>query len=299
MTGIRHLYYQRIYIRVARMLGVMLPATGRPLSGDELEALRMEITDALASGDYSPRDNDSPFFTGALWGWNFGFGFAQSGHRLHASHQMIHQQNAMIPESIVDSDGDLYPCFSCGDLVADFIQEYKTVHGTDFFAAFIKAVENNQRTDMNPDGPNALIVWENEKVMLFAPKAQVSEWELMLMTKAPCPHVLCADTATRNALDTGIRIALQTLEILGAQMVTSVEFQVSLTVRSPTSTLCIRLSRVFPMPRYLFRSPDALYHRMLSRGLCFCLPKGAIILSRQSMKTFQLLPFLLWAESGS
>jgi hypothetical protein len=224
MAGIRHLYYQRIYIRVARMLDLALPATGRSLSIDELEDLRTEITEALASGDHSPLDNDSPFFTGALWGWNFGFGFAQSGHRLHASHQMIHQQNAMIPESIFDSDGNLYPCFSCGDLVADFIRDYKAAYNTDFFTAFIKAIKNNHRTDTNPDGPNDLVVWENDKVMLFAPKAQVSEWELMLMTKAPCPHVLSADTATRNALDTGIRIAVQTLETLGAQMVTSVEF---------------------------------------------------------------------------
>ena len=108
--------------------------------------------------------------------------------------------------------------------MADFVRDYKTAHNTDFFTAFIKAIENNQRTDMNPDRPNDLKVWENEKAMLFVPKAQVSEWELMLMTKAPCPHVLAADTATRNALDTGIRIAVQTLETLGAQMVTSVEF---------------------------------------------------------------------------
>ncbi|WP_035236037.1 hypothetical protein [Desulfobacter vibrioformis] len=224
MAGIRHLYYQRIYVRAARMLGIKLPATGRSLSTDELEALRMEIMETMAPGGHNPLDSDPPFFTGALWGWNFGFGFAQSGHRLHASHQMIHQQNAMIPERILDSDGNPYPCFACGDLVADFIRDYKAAHNTDFFKDFIKAIENNQRTDMNPDGPSALIVWENEKVMLFAPKAQVSEWELMLMTKAPCPHVLSADTATRNALDTGIRMAVQTLETLGAQMVTSVEF---------------------------------------------------------------------------
>lgn len=224
MAGIRHLYYQRIYVRVARMLGLTLPATGRSLSCGELEALRMEISDALASGASSTLDKDSPFFTGALWGWNFGFGFAQSGHRLHASHQMIHQQNAMVPERVPDNDGNPYPCFACGDLVADFIQDYNAAHHTDFFTAFIKAIENNRRTDMNPDGPNDLKVWENDRVMLFAPKAQVSEWELMLMTKAPCPHLLCADTATRDALDTGIRIAIQVLETLGAQMVTSAEF---------------------------------------------------------------------------
>ena len=224
MAGIRHLYYQRIYVRAARMLGVTVPDDGRSLSEAELEALRLNITAALASGNHSPQDEDSPFFTGALWGWNFGFGFAQSGHRLHASHQMIHQQNAMIPQNITDNDGNPYTCFACGDLVTDFIQDYKAAHNTDFFTAFIQAIENNQRTDMNPDGPNDLVVWENDKVILFAPKAQVSEWELMLMTKAPCPHVLAADTQTREALDTGIRIAIQTLETLGAQMVTSVEF---------------------------------------------------------------------------
>jgi hypothetical protein len=224
MTGIRHLYYQRIYVRVARMLGVTVPATGRSLSAAELELLRVGIIKAMASDDHDSLDGDSPFLTGALWGWNFGFGFAQSGHRLHASHQMIHQQNAMIPENISDNDGNSYPCFACGDLVTDFIRDYKAAHNTDFFTAFIQAIKNNQRTDMNPDGPHDLVVWENDKVMLFAPKAQVSEWELMLMTKAPCPHVLAADTDTRDALDTGIRIAIQTLETLGAQMVTSVEF---------------------------------------------------------------------------
>jgi len=224
MTGIRHLYYQRIYVRMARMLGLTVPTTGRSLSATELERLRIDITKAMASGDRSRLDENSPFFTGALWGWNFGFGFAQSGHRLHASHQMIHQQNAMIPENISDNGGTLYDCFACGDLVTDFIQDYKAAHNIDFFTAFIQAIKNNQRTDMNPDGPKDLVVWENDKVMLFAPKAQVSEWELMLMTKAPCPHVLAADTETREALDTGIRIAIQTLETLGAQMVTSVEF---------------------------------------------------------------------------
>nr|WP_321403118.1 hypothetical protein [uncultured Desulfobacter sp.] len=224
MAGIRHLYYQRIYARVARMLGVTVPATDRSLSAAELEQLRIDITEAMALGEHGLLDEESPFFTGTLWGWNFGFGFAQSGHRLHASHQMIHQQNAMIPENISDNDGNPYACFACGDLVTDFIQDYKAAHNTDFFTAFLQAIETNQRTDMNPDGPDDLVVWENDKVMLFAPKAQVSEWELMLMTKAPCPHVLAADTQTREALDTGIRIAIQTLETLGAQMVTSVEF---------------------------------------------------------------------------
>ena len=223
MAGIRHLYYQRIYTRTARMLKIPLPARGRALTVEELEALRHAVTKALADGA-SKNGNQDLHFNAALWGWNFGFGFAQSGHRLHASHQMIHQQNAMIPVAIQDNSGNDYTCFSCGDLITDFINAYKNAHGKTFFKAFIKAVKNNQRTDLNPKGPASLVVWENNEVMLFAPKAQVSEWELMLITKGPCPHILAADTATRTALDTGIRIAVQTLEALGANLITNVEF---------------------------------------------------------------------------
>ena len=177
MTGIRHLYYQRIYTRTARMLKIPLPAQGRALTVEELEALRRSVIKALSEGA-SKNGNQDLHFNAALWGWNFGFGFAQSGHRLHASHQMIHQQNAMIPAAIQDNSGNDYTCFSCGDLITDFINAYKNAHGKDFFNTFIKAVKNNQRTDLNPEGPASLVVWENNEVMLFAPKAQVSEWEL-------------------------------------------------------------------------------------------------------------------------
>ena len=219
ISGIRHLYYQRIYVRLAQELGLKLPATQRPFTPRELEALRLSVAKAVES-----EKTDALFFNSSLWGWNYGFGFAQSGDRLHASHQMIHQQNAMVPEKISDDQGNPYHCFSCGDLVTDFIQDYKATYDQEFFPAYIRAIQSNQRTDMNDQGPDSLIVWEDEQVMLFVPKAQVSEWELQLMTKTVCPHILAADTPTRHSLDRAMLIALQTLDTLGAKMVTSIEF---------------------------------------------------------------------------
>jgi len=219
MAGIRHLYYQRIYVRTAEQLGIDLPAKNRPLSPEELETLRREVCTALdkkTSGDL--------FLNATLWGWNYGFGFAQSGHRLHASHQMIHQQNAMVPKAVTDNSDTPYDCFSCGDLVTDFIREFKATHGKDFFPAYIRAIRTNERTDGIKDLPASLVVYEDENVVLFAPKAQISEWELQLMTKSPCAHILDADTATRTSLDQAMLSGVQALETLGAQMVTSVEF---------------------------------------------------------------------------
>ncbi len=223
MRGIRHLYYQRIYVRVADQLGVPLPARSRALSQAELETLRKDISTQIKSGKADSL-SDTLCFDGTLWGWNFGFGFAQSGHRLHASHQMIHQQNAMIPKAVTDREGDPFDCFSCGDLISDFIQEYQAVHNSSFFTDYLAAIDKNQRTDQNPDGPASLIVYEDDYVILFAPKAQISEWELQLMTKKPYAHILAADTPTREGLDLAMLKAVQVLETLGAQMVTSIEF---------------------------------------------------------------------------
>ncbi len=130
----------------------------------------------------------------------------------------------MVPGTVPDREGNPYDCFSCGDLVTDFIREFKRVHNTDFFAAYIRAIQTNERTDGKSEGPSSLIVYEDDQVILFAPKAQVSEWELTLTTKKTCAHILDADTKTRTSLDRAMLTAVQTLETLGAQMVTSVEF---------------------------------------------------------------------------
>ncbi len=218
MTGLRHLYYQRVYVRVAGQLGIALPAQKKCLGTDELEALRRSILQALKS-DTQP----TLAFNRSLWGWNFGFGFAQSGHRLHASHQMIHQQNSMVPRKITDNKGEDYDCFSCGDLVADFITKFQCATGKNFFKAYLAAIRNNERTDGKPKGSASLIVHEDPRVILFVPKAQTSEWELSLMTKKQSSNILEADTALRASLDHAMLIAIQTLETLGAQMVTAIE----------------------------------------------------------------------------
>ena len=218
MTGLRHIYYQRVYIRVAGQLGIPVSHPDQCLSPKSLEELRRSICQALESftGKQLP-------FTSTLWGWNFGFGFAQSGHRLHASHQMIHQQNAMVPGQITDNQGDAYECFSCGDLVTDFITAFKESTGKNFFDAYLGAIQNNERTDGKSIGNSSLIIHEDEHVVLFAPKAQVSEWEIQLMTKKDCSHILEADIHLRQALDQSMLKAIQVLERLGAQMVTAIE----------------------------------------------------------------------------
>ena len=218
IQGLRHLYYQRVFIRVARQLKLPVPAYDGGLSESELETLRQRITQALDSGRGQELD-----FNGALWGWNFGFGFAQSGHRLHASHQMIHQQNALIPRQVYDSNRHPMPAFACGDLVADFIRAYAAAHDKPFFDAYIQAIRCNRRMDGSSRGEDSLIIHEDDHVMLFVPKAQVSEWELQVMTRKPVPHVLSADTAVRNSLDCGILRAMKVLEKLGADMITSIE----------------------------------------------------------------------------
>lgn len=219
IRGLRHLYYQRVYTRLARQLGIRIPQKRTCMPEQTLEDLRLSVMALLDSGRGPVLD-----FNGALWGWNFGFGFAQSGHRLHASHQMIHQQNALVPRQVDDPAHGPLPSFSCGDLVSDFVKNYETAHGKKFFDAYFDAIRKNCRTDGSSKGENSLIIHEDDHILLFVPKAQVSEWEMQLVTKDCTPHVLAADTPTRKALDLGMLKAVRVLEKLGADMVTGIEF---------------------------------------------------------------------------
>ena len=223
MTGIRHLYYQRAYVRMAQTLNIVCPDKRKTLSQAQLEALRTQLIEKLNTPD-KPSDELSPIFDATLWGWNFGFGYAQSGHRLHASHQMIHQQNAMIPKHIPTTSGKQVDSFACGDLIYDFINQYKNIHGKDFFDCFLTAITNNIRTDGNKSAPASLIVAEDEDTILFVPKAQVCEFELQLMPKTACGNIFEADTDMRISLDKAILTAVKTLESLGAKLVTSIEY---------------------------------------------------------------------------
>ena len=219
MKGIRHLYYQRTFVRLAAELGIFCPDKRQCLTESELEDLRNKIKTKLKQ-----TPGPSMEFNNTLWGWNFGFGYAQSGHRLHASHQMIHQQNAMVPKNVPTCTGQKMTSFSCGDLIDDFIKGYRKITGEKFFKNYLSAIKNNTRTDGKTTGESSLILMEDDHTILFVPKAQICEWELQLMSKTGCGNIIEADFNMRQSLDRAILVAVKTLESLGAQLVTSIEF---------------------------------------------------------------------------
>lgn len=224
MRGMRHLYYQRTYIRLARMLGIPIPARRESLDTEELEGLHREIRDVLARNDTVQIQ-----FNSTLWGWNYGFDYAPSKYRLNASHQQIHQQYALIPARIplagsADDPGSELSAFACGDMVAEFIDAYRRETGRSFFQCYLKAIRGNRRVDGDVNADDSLIIFENDHVMVFVPKAQTSQWEIQVMPLAPVGNIIEADTATRNALDGAFLVALGILEKMGVRMVTAIEY---------------------------------------------------------------------------
>jgi hypothetical protein len=217
MSGLRHLYYQRTYHRLAEDLGVKPLPRRRALAPEELETLRLEICRRLGTGQRSR-------WTATLWGWNYGFDFAPTSYRLHASHQQIHQQYALLPGEISAAGGQTLPGYGCGDPVTAFCADYRRETGRDFFAALLCAIATNTRTDGQGHGPSSLVLFEDEQVLLFVPKAQTSQWELQLMAKEPVGNIIEADRRMRRALDHGLFLAMRTLHTLGAKMVTVIEF---------------------------------------------------------------------------
>jgi len=225
VSGMRHLYYQRTYVRVAQDLGLKLPSDRGPLSPETLEALRCGIRDTLRRGDAPARLT----FVCTLWGWNFGFDFSPSRYRLHASHQQIHQQYALVPAAVSTHSGnqpaaDSLEAYCCGDLIRDFAQQYRQSSGRPFFETYIAAIHTNRRMDDRSERENSLVVYEDERVMVFVPKAQTSQWELQLMTLAPVGNILETDSRTRASLDRAILITMKILTALGARMVTVIEY---------------------------------------------------------------------------
>ena len=217
MSALRHLYYQRTYLRLSEELGIAPLPHRRPLEDKELEHLRLEVQERFRAGEGSR-------FTASLWGWNYGFDFAPSSYRLHASHQQIHQQFALLPGEITSPEGHPLPAYGCGDLVADFCADYRRETGRDFFDAHLRAIAANTRTDGKTEGPASLVIHEDEQVILFVPKAQTSQWELQLLAKIPVGNIVEADRRMRAALDRGLFLAMKTLDGLGVKMVTSIEF---------------------------------------------------------------------------
>jgi hypothetical protein len=219
VAAMRHLYYQRTYERTARLLQLPVGVRRRELSAEELEALRRQILTALAKPSKAPLA-----FNATLWGWNYGFAYAPNGYRLHASHQQIHQQYALIPATVAAPEGGSLPSYACGDQIQEFIQAYKRQTGRPFFDCYLAAIAANQRMDGSPYRPANLVVHQDEHVVLFAPKAQTSQWELQLMTRGPVGNILEADVAVRASLDQALLKAMQILTGLGAAMITVIEF---------------------------------------------------------------------------
>lgn len=215
--GLRHLYYQRTYVRLARDLGLDIPAVRRAIPGLELERLRTAIVRAARKGARLP-------FTATLWGWNYGFGYAASGYRLHASHQQIHQQFALVPQSVPEPGGAEHPAFACGDMIDAFIRTYQQVTGIDFFDAYAKAIHSNRRMDDRSHGPQDLIVYSDDHVLLFVPKAQTSQWELQLMPQQAVGNIIETDEPVRRSLDHALLIAMRILRSMGADMITIFEY---------------------------------------------------------------------------
>ncbi|SLM31639.1 conserved hypothetical protein [Desulfamplus magnetovallimortis] len=262
ISGMRHLYYQRTYIRLAEELNIQdalsasdIQGRYKQISQEALENLRCKILVQLEKNIQSDTHENNRFgespeygihpeekkelrkkeltFNSSLWGWNFGFGYAQSGYRLHASHQQIHQQYAMVPSNVQkmnlhkrdhNHQETLFPSYSCGDLVSDFVRRFREINGKNFFECYLKAIRSNQRTDGKSSLPSELAIHEDEKVILFVPKAQTSQWELQLMPVIPCGNILEADTSMRYAIDRAILMAVQLLEKMGARMVTTIEY---------------------------------------------------------------------------
>ncbi len=185
-----------------------------------MEALRRQIINRLTSSDRT----DALPFTSTLWGWNFGFDYAPSKYRLHASHQQIHQQYALLPRTVASGSETEISTYAYGDLIKDFITEYLRQTGRKFFKTYIEAIRSNERIDGDQEKESSLIIYENERAMVFVPKAQTSQWELQIMPLQPVGNILEADAASRNCIDEAMLVAFRVLESMGARMITGIEF---------------------------------------------------------------------------
>ena len=219
ITGMRHLYYQRTYVRTAAQLGIAPAVNRKRLSVLEMEGLRSRIQDAL----FSEKKRSALEFNCTLWGWNFGFDYTPSKYRLHASHQQVHQQFALIPAVISATCGKIIP-FNYGDLISAFVFDYRKETGKNFFDCYIEAIRTNRRMDCDKSGERrSLVVYEDSHVMLFVPKAQTSQWELNIMTKDNIGNILEADTDARKAIDRAMLVSVKVLSAMGARMITTIE----------------------------------------------------------------------------
>ncbi len=224
--GLRHLYYQRMYVQLATDLGVAVPTRRRSLTGDELENLRLAVIRQIEES----RERDSKLkFNATIWGQNFGFDLSPSGYRLNASHQQIHQQYALVPSCVSEfkvgkrPEASTIKTFVQGDLVAQFVKEYKESTNKDFFHTYLKAIGNNTRLDGRADKETSLVFYEDKNIIAFVPKAQRSQGEVQIMTKETYGNIVETDKEVRHSIDKAIMLVMMVLENLGAEMITAFE----------------------------------------------------------------------------
>ncbi len=260
ITGLRHLYYQRSFIRLAEELNLTLPETRKLLNKAELEELRHNILKKINQDDLASR--------ATLWGWNYGFDYAPTKYRLHASHQQIHQQYAMIPKTVETHSSNKntvtedFHSYACGDLISDTISRYYKVYRQSYFCDYFKAIASNSRMDGRSDLESSLIIWSDDNVTVFVPKAQTSQWEIQVMAKPDsngnfAGNILEADEKVRSSFDLAILKAQQALAGLGARMVTSIEYSKQFTTNEKMQPLIYAL-----LPR-LPESPGAFSEAQL------------------------------------
>jgi hypothetical protein len=227
IVGLRHLYYQRVYVQLAGDLGLPLKVERRPLTVEELEGLRLSVRGEIKSRNKSGKDLP---FNATMWGQNFGFDLSCSGYRLAASHQQVHQQFALIPSRVLaygsgnnETSLGTMPAYTQTDLVMQFAREYREKTGRSFFDTYLEAIGNNLRVDGRVDKESDLFFYQDENIIAFVPKAQRSQGEVQIMTKVRCGNILEADVEIRSSLDRALLLTMKVLENLGVKMFVALE----------------------------------------------------------------------------
>jgi len=225
--GLRHLYYQRIYVQLAAELGLPALTERKALSGDELETLRLSLLSEIEQRNKS--GGELPFNT-VIWGQNYGFDLSVSGYRLGGSHQQIHQQFALVRTDMPvyvggknETSSYSMPTYAQGDRIAQFTKTYQEKTGKGFFETYLRAIQSNKRLDGRIDKASDLTIYQDESVVVFVPKAQRSQGEIQIMSKVQCGNIFEADTGVRHSLDRAILLTMKILENLGVEIFNAFE----------------------------------------------------------------------------
>ena len=227
LSGLRHLYYQRIYVELAAELGLPVPSRRARLGGNDLEHLRRSIFKEIKGRNKSGANLP---FNAVIWGQNYGFALSVSGYRLGGSHQQIHQQFALVrtdmPAYVGGENNTSFssiPTYAQGDRIAQFSKTYQEKTGKAFFETYLRAIQSNKRLDGRMDKASELNVYQDENIVVFVPKAQRSQGEIQIMSKVQCGNIVEADAGVRHSLDRAILLTMKIFENLGVEIFSAFE----------------------------------------------------------------------------